>query len=85
MKGALDKFPELKDLGLVDLNKAVGTSKIPSDLATVIRCIILHITTPMGVLCVLSLSACEASMGYFAQSGIKLAQMQHARGIIQLF
>lgn len=37
VKGALEKFPELKDLGLVDLNKAVGTSKIPSEVATVIR------------------------------------------------
>jgi len=37
VKGALDKFPELKDLGLVDLNKSVGTSKVPSDIATVIR------------------------------------------------
>lgn len=38
VKGALDKFPELKDLGLVDLNKSVGTSKVPSEIATVIRC-----------------------------------------------
>lgn len=37
VKGALDKFPELKDLGLVDLNKSVGTSKVPSEIATVIR------------------------------------------------
>ena len=58
VKGALDKFPELKDLGLVDLNKAVGTSKIPSDLATVIRCVLFQITTPIGFCCVLLLSAC---------------------------
>ncbi|EIE27352.1 superoxide dismutase [Mn], mitochondrial [Coccomyxa subellipsoidea C-169] len=37
VKGALEKFPELKDLGLVDLNKAVGTEKIPKEVATVIR------------------------------------------------
>ena len=57
MKGALDKFPELKDLGLVDLNKAVGTSKIPSDLATVIRCVNLRKAPPIGVCRVLLLSA----------------------------
>ena len=38
VKAALDKFPELKDLGLVDLNKSVGTSKVPQDIATAIRC-----------------------------------------------
>jgi Fe-Mn family superoxide dismutase len=37
VKGALEKFPELKDLGLVNLNKAVGTDKIPAEVATVIR------------------------------------------------
>jgi len=37
LNGALDKFPELKDLGLVDLNKAVGSDKIPKDVATVVR------------------------------------------------
>ncbi|KAG2426943.1 hypothetical protein HXX76_012728 [Chlamydomonas incerta] len=37
LNAALDKFPELKDLGLVDLNKAVGTDKLPKDVATVIR------------------------------------------------
>ena len=38
MKAAVDKFPELKDLGLIDLNKSVGTSKVPQDVATAIRC-----------------------------------------------
>lgn len=37
LNGALDKFPELKTLGLVDLNKAVGTDAIPKDVATVVR------------------------------------------------
>ncbi len=37
VKGALEKFPELKDLGLVDINKAVGSEKIPQEIATVIR------------------------------------------------
>ncbi|CAL8463013.1 g2547 [Coccomyxa elongata] len=37
VKGALERFPELKDLGLVDINKAVGTEKIPQEIATVIR------------------------------------------------
>lgn len=37
LNGALEKFPELKDLGLVDLNKAVGSDKIPKDVATVVR------------------------------------------------
>eukprot|EP00798_Chlamydomonas_sp_ICE-L_P001138 gene1138-32497_t len=33
----MDKFPELASLGLADLNKSVGTDKIPKDIATVIR------------------------------------------------
>ncbi|KXZ43109.1 hypothetical protein GPECTOR_102g62 [Gonium pectorale] len=37
LNGVLDKFPELKDLGIVDLNKAVGTDKLPKDAATIIR------------------------------------------------
>ncbi len=37
LNNALDKFPELKTLGLVDLNKAVGTETIPKDIATVVR------------------------------------------------
>ncbi|EFJ40467.1 superoxide dismutase [Mn] [Volvox carteri f. nagariensis] len=37
LNAALDKFPELKDLGLVDINKAVGTDKLPTEAATVIR------------------------------------------------
>lgn len=37
LNNALDKFPELKGLGLVDLNKAVGTDTIPKDVATVVR------------------------------------------------
>lgn len=34
---ATDKFPELKDLGIVDLNKAIGSDKIPADVATAVR------------------------------------------------
>lgn len=34
---ALEAFPELKDLGLVDLNKAVGTDKIPTEVAVKVR------------------------------------------------
>ena len=30
LNNALDKFPEMKSLGLVDLNKAVGTDKLPT-------------------------------------------------------
>ncbi len=37
LNGALDKFPELKSLGLAELNKAVGTDAIPKDIATVVR------------------------------------------------
>ena len=37
VNAALDKFPELKDLGLVDLNKAVGSAKVPADVATAVR------------------------------------------------
>jgi len=37
LNNALDKFPELKTLGLVDLNKAVGSDAIPKDIATVVR------------------------------------------------
>jgi Fe-Mn family superoxide dismutase len=37
LNGVLDKFPELKELGLVDLNKAVATDKLPKDAATIIR------------------------------------------------
>jgi hypothetical protein len=37
VNAALDKFPELKDLGLVGLNQAVGSDKIPKDVATVVR------------------------------------------------
>lgn len=33
----VDKFPELKDLGLVTLNESVGTSKIPKEAATAVR------------------------------------------------
>lgn len=45
VKAALDKFPELKDLGLVDLNKSVGTSKVPQDIATAIRCVYTSMLT----------------------------------------
>ena len=34
---ALEKFPELAGLGLVDLNRAVGSDKIPKEVATVVR------------------------------------------------
>jgi hypothetical protein len=37
VNAALDKFPELKGLGLVDLNQAVGTDKIPAEVATAVR------------------------------------------------
>ncbi|GIL51762.1 hypothetical protein Vafri_7694 [Volvox africanus] len=37
LNAALDKFPELKDLGLVEINKVVGTDKLPGDVATTIR------------------------------------------------
>eukprot|EP00775_Hariotina_reticulata_P005699 gene5699-5938_t len=37
LNAALDKFPELKDLGLVDINKAIGSDKIPADVATAVR------------------------------------------------
>lgn len=38
LNAATEKFPELRDLGIVDLNKAIGSSKIPSDVATAVRC-----------------------------------------------
>ncbi|MEW5317520.1 MAG: hypothetical protein WDW38_008808 [Sanguina aurantia] len=37
INAALDKFPELKSLGIVDLNKAVSTDVIPKDIATIVR------------------------------------------------
>ncbi|KAA6426691.1 MAG: hypothetical protein FRX49_03801 [Trebouxia sp. A1-2] len=36
----VEKFPELKDLGLVTLNESVGTSKIPKEAATAVRLVI---------------------------------------------
>nr|QBH71921.1 Mn superoxide dismutase variant MnSOD1 [Trebouxia lynnae] len=33
----VDKFPELKDLGLVTLNQSIGSSKIPKEAATAVR------------------------------------------------
>ena len=33
----VDKFPELKDLGLVTLNQSVGTSKVPKEANTAVR------------------------------------------------
>lgn len=33
----VEKFPELKNLGLVTLNESVGTSKIPKEAATAVR------------------------------------------------
>lgn len=37
LNAALDKFPEFKSVGLVELNKEVGTGKIPADIATAVR------------------------------------------------
>ena len=37
INAALDTFPELKQLGIVDINKAVGTEKIPDDVAVAVR------------------------------------------------
>lgn len=37
VNGALDDFPELKTLGLVDLNKAIGSDAIPASVATKVR------------------------------------------------
>jgi Fe-Mn family superoxide dismutase len=37
LNAALDKFPEFKGLGIVDLNKNVGTEKLPAEIATVVR------------------------------------------------
>jgi Fe-Mn family superoxide dismutase len=37
LNNALDKFPEFKSVGLVDLNKKVGTDALPKDIATVVR------------------------------------------------
>ena len=37
LNAAVGKFPELKDLGIVELNQAIGSSKIPSDVATAVR------------------------------------------------
>lgn len=37
LNAALSKFPEFNDLGLVDLNKAVGSDKLPADIATAVR------------------------------------------------
>lgn len=37
VNAALDKFPELKGLGIVDLNKAIGSDKVPAEVATAVR------------------------------------------------
>lgn len=37
LNAAFDKFPELKSLGIVDVNKAVGTESIPKDIAVAVR------------------------------------------------
>eukprot|EP00877_Chromochloris_zofingiensis_P005537 jgi/Chrzof1/14985/Cz09g23070.t1 len=37
LNAALEKFPEFQDLGLAEINKAVGTNKVPSDIATAVR------------------------------------------------
>ena len=33
----MDKFSELKDLGLVTLNQSIGSSKVPKEAATAVR------------------------------------------------
>ena len=37
LNAALDKFPEFKGLGLIDVNKKSGTSEIPAEIATTVR------------------------------------------------
>ena len=37
VNAALDKFPELKSLGIVDLNAKVGGGELPAEIATVVR------------------------------------------------
>eukprot|EP00890_Picochlorum_soloecismus_P003520 jgi/Picsp_1/4169/NSC_01678-R1_superoxide mn len=37
VNNALEKFPEMKDLGLVDLNKSIATGAVPADIATAVR------------------------------------------------
>ncbi|KAG1666052.1 hypothetical protein FOA52_006926 [Chlamydomonas sp. UWO 241] len=37
VNGALAKFPELASLGIADLNKMVGTEKVPAEVATMVR------------------------------------------------
>lgn len=37
LNGALDKFPELKGMSIVEVCKAVSTDSIPKDVATVVR------------------------------------------------
>ena len=44
---ALAKFPELNGLGLVDLNQAVGTGKVPAEVETAVRCA----ASPTGTQC----------------------------------
>lgn len=39
VNNAVQKFPELNGLGIEDLNSAVGTSKIPAEIATAVRCL----------------------------------------------
>lgn len=37
LNAAIDKFPELKGLGLVDVNAKAGTSELPAEIATAVR------------------------------------------------
>lgn len=37
LNGAIDKFPELKGMSIVEVCKAVSTDAIPKDVATVVR------------------------------------------------
>ncbi|KAI8463001.1 MAG: superoxide dismutase [Mn], mitochondrial [Monoraphidium minutum] len=37
VNAAVDKFPELKSLGIVDLNKAVGSATVPAEVAAAVR------------------------------------------------
>lgn len=37
VNAALEKHPEFAKHSLVDINKAIGTDKVPADVATVVR------------------------------------------------
>ena len=48
----VDKFPELKDLGLVTLNQSVGTSKVPKEANTAVRYAFDGVQCHTNLLCV---------------------------------